>query len=193
MDAGTRGPTSGVSVLFQRNVGTACKSPKPLGFSHLLTMEQKAVKISHRNVITNILQKTTYDSVPRTAKGIRTQVMLGVLPFSHIYGLVPVTHVGTFRGDEIIVLPRFELQSFLAAVARFRIEQISVVPPILIQILSRQEECRQHDLSSIRFVYTGAAPLGKEATEHLLKLYPRWKIGQGYGEMRALVHDVCLR
>jgi acyl-CoA synthetase (AMP-forming)/AMP-acid ligase II len=111
--------------------------------------------------------------------------MLGVLPFSHIYGLVPVTHLGTFRGDEIIVLPRFELKSFLAAVARFKIEQISVVPPILIQLLSKQDECRRYDLSSIRFVYTGAAPLGRETTDDLLKMYPKWHIGQGYGKCHA--------
>ncbi|KAI5458989.1 hypothetical protein BGZ63DRAFT_490846 [Mariannaea sp. PMI_226] len=141
----------------------------------------KAVKISHRNVIANVLQKTVYDSVGRKAQGLATQVMVGVLPFSHIYGLVAVTHVGTFRGDEIVVLPRFEFKSFLSAVARFKIEQISVVPPILIQILSRQEECRKYDLSSIRFVYTGAAPLGRETAVDLLKVFPNWRLGQGYG------------
>ncbi|KPM42945.1 hypothetical protein AK830_g3623 [Neonectria ditissima] len=141
----------------------------------------KAVMISHYNVIANVLQKSIYDSVGRKAQGIKTQVMLGLLPFSHIYGLVPVTHVGTYRGDEIIVLPRFELKSFLAAVQNFRIEQISVVPPILVQMLSRQEECAKYDLSTIRFIYTGAAPLGSETVDALLRMFPGRKIGQGYG------------
>ncbi|KAF4472862.1 amp-binding enzyme [Fusarium albosuccineum] len=141
----------------------------------------KAVMISHRNIIANILQKTTFESVPRKAYGIVTQVMLGLLPFSHIYGLVLITHVGTFRGDEIIVQPRFELKSFLAAVQRFKIEQLSLVPPILIQILNNRELCQKHDLSSVRFIYTGAAPLGPETTDRLIKQYPKWRIGQGYG------------
>ncbi|KAH8688456.1 hypothetical protein BGZ61DRAFT_533234 [Ilyonectria robusta] len=141
----------------------------------------KAVMISHYNVIANTIQKRTYDSVGREAQGIKTQVMLGLLPFSHIYGLVPIAHVGTYRGDEIIVLPRFELKSFLAAVQKFRIEQISVVPPILIQMLSKRDECAKYDLSSIRFIYTGAAPLGGETVDELLKMFPNRQIGQGYG------------
>lgn len=137
--------------------------------------------ISHRNVIANVLQLSTYEINSRKKLGVDTQVMLGLLPFSHIYGLVPVAHMSTWRGDEIIVLPRFEMPTFLAAVQRFKIEHISVVPPILIQILRNQDECRKYDLDSIRFVYTGAAPLGKETVDDLLKIYPKWHIGQGYG------------
>ncbi|KAH7133756.1 hypothetical protein EDB81DRAFT_805080 [Dactylonectria macrodidyma] len=141
----------------------------------------KAVMISHYNVIANTIQKRVYDSVGRKAQGIDTQVMLGLLPFSHIYGLVPIAHVATYRGDEIIVLPRFELKSFLAAVEKFRIQQISVVPPILVQMLNQKEECAKYDLSSIRFIYTGAAPLGSETVDDLLKMFPGRKVGQGYG------------
>ncbi|KAM0470468.1 hypothetical protein ACHAP7_009532 [Fusarium lateritium] len=141
----------------------------------------KAVKISHQNIIANVLQMCTYESVARKAQGIVTQAVLGALPFSHIYGLVPITHVGTFRGDGIIVLPQFKLKQALTAVARFRIEQLCLVPPILVQMLSDQAECQKHDLSSVRWVYTGAAPLGQETVDSVLKLYPKWRIGQGYG------------
>ncbi|KAM5356953.1 hypothetical protein ACJ41O_003599 [Fusarium nematophilum] len=141
----------------------------------------KAVMISHRNIIANIMQKTAFESIPRKAQNIVTQVVVGFLPFSHIYGLVLITHVGSYRGDQIIVQPRFELKAFLAAVARFRIEQLNVVPPILIQLLNNKGECRRHDLSSVRFVYTGAAPLGGETVDDILNMYPTWRIGQGYG------------
>jgi acyl-CoA synthetase (AMP-forming)/AMP-acid ligase II len=138
--------------------------------------------ISHRNVIANVLQYTTYESVSRKQLGVHTQVMLGLLPYSHIYGLVVVTHGGVFRGDEVIVLPKYDLDTFLAAVQRFKIEHMPVVPPIVIQILRNQDKCHQYDLSSVRFVYTGAAPLGAETAEDLAKAYPEWKLGQGYGE-----------
>ncbi|KAF7561176.1 hypothetical protein G7046_g2993 [Stylonectria norvegica] len=141
----------------------------------------KAVMISHRNVIANVLQLRTYNDVARKAKGVDTQVMLGLLPFSHIYGLVPVAHSGAYSGDEIIVLPRFELKSFLGAVQKFKMQQLSVVPPILIQMLSNAKECAKYDLTSIRFVFTGAAPLGSETQEELVKMFPSWRIGQGYG------------
>ncbi|KAF5562482.1 phenylacetyl ligase [Fusarium phyllophilum] len=128
-----------------------------------------------------IIQTRTFDSVSRNADGIDTQVMLGVLPFSHVFGLMLITHLGTYRGDEIIVMPRFEFEPFLAAVSRFKIHQLPIVPPIVIQMLDRRELCRKYDLSSVRFVYTGAAPLGKETVDDLLGLYPKWRLGQGYG------------
>ena len=144
--------------------------------------QQKAVMISHRNIIANVLQMRIHESTPRKAQRVLTQVVLGALPFSHIYGLVPITHVGTYRGDEIIVLPRFELRQSLGAVARFKIEQLCVVPPILVQMLSNSTECQKHNLDSVRFVYTGAAPLGQETVDSVMKLYPKWHIGQGYGK-----------
>ncbi|CAM1502211.1 Fc.00g041950.m01.CDS01 [Cosmosporella sp. VM-42] len=157
-----------------RQVAYLCYSSGTSGFP-------KAVMISHRNVIANVLQLYTYESVPRSTQGIGTQVELGLLPFSHIYGLVPVAHLGAYSGDEIIVLPRFELKSFLSAIQKFRIEQVHLVPPILVQMLSCRKECAKYDLSSIRFVYTGAAPLGGETVDALLKVFPNWHIGQGYG------------
>ncbi|CZR44113.1 putative phenylacetyl-CoA ligase [Fusarium proliferatum ET1] len=141
----------------------------------------KPVMLSHYNIISGIIQTCTFDSVSRKADGIDMQVMLGVLPFSHVFGLMLITHLGTYRGDEIIVMPRFEFEPFLSAVSRFQIHQLPIVPPIVIQMLDRRELCRKYDLSSVRFVYTGAAPLGKETVDDLLSLYPNWRLGQGYG------------
>ena len=83
--------------------------------------------ISHRNVIANILQYCIYEDVPRKKLGVETQVELGLLPFSHIYGLQVIAHSGTWRGDEIIVLPKFELTQFLSAIERFKINHLLVV------------------------------------------------------------------
>lgn len=149
--------------------------------------------LSHYNIISGIIQTCTFDSVSRKADGIDTQVMLGVLPFSHVFGLMLITHLGTYRGDEIIVMPRFEFEPFLAAVSRFKIQQLPIVPPIVIQMLDRRELCSKYDLSSVRFVYTGAAPLGKETVDDLLSVYPKWRLGQGYGRpMRTTVFCLSL-
>jgi 4-coumarate--CoA ligase len=40
---------------------------------------------------------------------------------------------------------------------------------------------KKHDLSSVRFVMSGAAPLSRELTESLLKILPNADIGQAYG------------
>lgn len=83
--------------------------------------------ISHRNVIANSIQFGTYDSMARKHDGFETQVALGLLPFSHIYGLEVVAYGSIFRGDEVIVLPKFDLQTFLKAVQDFKIAQLYIV------------------------------------------------------------------
>lgn len=55
------------------------------------------------------------------------------------------------------------------------------VPPIIITLLRNQEIAQKYDLSSVRFLYTGAAPLGPETVAEVLKIYPNWHVGQGYG------------
>ncbi|KAM0543291.1 hypothetical protein ACHAPJ_012375 [Fusarium lateritium] len=141
----------------------------------------KAVKISHHNVIANILQLCTFEDISRGEQGITTQVTLGLLPLSHIYGLVMTGHLAAYRGDGVIVQIAYNLKKLLTAIQNYKIEKISVVPPILIQILASQDQCQRFDLSSIRHVHTGAAPLGSETISNLLKIYPRWKIIQGFG------------
>ncbi|PNP76101.1 hypothetical protein FNYG_10659 [Fusarium nygamai] len=167
--------------LLQWTKGQGTRQTAYLLYSSGTSGLPKPVMLSHYNIISGIIQTCTFDSVSRKADGIDTQVMLGVLPFSHVFGLMLITHLGTYRGDEIIVMPRFEFELFLAAVSRFKIQQLPIVPPIVIQMLDRRELCRKYDLSSVRFVYTGAAPLGKETVDDLLSLYPTWRLGQGYG------------
>ncbi|CAG8388947.1 unnamed protein product [Penicillium salamii] len=144
----------------------------------------KGVMISHRNVIANTLQITAFEDGYRTASGTRpprTDVSLGLLPQSHIYALVVICHSGAYRGDQTIVLPKFELQSYLKSIAHFKITSLFLVPPIIIHMLSSQKVCSQFDLSSVRTLFTGAAPLGVETATDFQKIYPNVLIRQGYG------------
>ncbi|KAF4338464.1 hypothetical protein FBEOM_7609 [Fusarium beomiforme] len=141
----------------------------------------KAVEITHVNVIANVMQMTVQSAEGRKAAGVDTQVQLGLLPLSHIYGLVPIAHWGVYNGDETIILPKFDLKMFLSAIQRFKIEQLALVPPIMIQMISHKAECAKYDLSSVRFIFSGAAPLGKETIHDLNEIWPNWRICQGYG------------
>lgn len=141
--------------------------------------------ISHRNCITNIIQITLHEKASRAARGSNGQpyqdVGLGLLPVSHIYGLVVINLSTTYRGDEIIVLPKFEMQSYLNAIQKYKINTLYLVPPIIIAMINSQGICSKYDLSSVRTIFTGAAPLGRETAEDLGRLYPSWLIRQGYG------------
>ncbi|GFF28538.1 4-coumarate--CoA ligase-like 7 [Aspergillus udagawae] len=146
----------------------------------------KGVMISHRNVIANTLQITAAEKTWRDfltpAGGPRyTDIALGLLPFSHIYALVVICHAGPFRGDQVIVLPKFELKSYLSAIQKFKITALFLVPPIIITMLRNQDVCLKFDLSSVTTLFTGAAPLGMETAADFQKIYPKVTVRQGYG------------
>jgi long-subunit acyl-CoA synthetase (AMP-forming) len=110
-----------------------------------------------------------------------TEMVLGLLPMSHIYGLVVICHASVFRGDGVVVLPKFEFTSTLQAVQDYKINSLFLVPPIIILMTKNKPILDKFDLSSVWSLFTGAAPLGQETAEDLQKLYPSWKIRQGYG------------
>ncbi|KZZ93313.1 phenylacetyl-CoA ligase [Moelleriella libera RCEF 2490] len=145
----------------------------------------KAVMLSHLNVIANVVQVRLVDSVARKRLRFDTQTTLGVLPLSHIYALTLVATLAQYRGDRVVVLPQFEPDSFLRSIQQYRIEQLSVVPPMLIFLIMNKGRVSKYDLSSVRFVYSGAAPLGAEVIDGILRMFPDWHIGQGYGMTEA--------
>lgn len=148
----------------------------------------KGVMISHRNVIANTMQIGTYEK-PFRSKMINdlrnqseyTEQVLGLLPMSHIYGLVVICHANVYRGDGVIVLPKFEFASTLQAIQDHKISSLFLVPPIIILMTKNPQMLAKYDLSSVWSVFTGAAPLGEETATDLQKIFPSWKIRQGYG------------
>lgn len=81
----------------------------------------------------------------------------------------------------MIVLPKFDLINFLKSIMRFKIYELFVVPPIVVMMTKNLEVLKEYDLSSVRFLYTGAAPLGKELVNELRLVYSDWNICQAYG------------
>nr|POF06983.1 acyl-coa ligase easd [Quercus suber] len=147
----------------------------------------KGVMISHRNVIANTTQITAQESPCREKSRKEagnpnyTENLLGLLPFSHIYGLIVICHVGAYRGDGVVVLPKYDFKGLLQVIQSHKIAMLYLVPPMIIHITKSREILKQYDLSSVRAIFTGAAPLGKETAEDLLALFPKWVIQQGYG------------
>lgn len=144
--------------------------------------------ISHRNVIANTLQISLFDHDMREkiAPGHR-DVALGLLPQSHIYSLIIICHASTYRGDSVVVLPKFELDSYLNAIEEHKINTLYLVPPIVIAMMNNKGKLRARDLSSVKHVFSGAAPLGKEVAESLLEQFPTWKVKQAYGMTETCV------
>ena len=89
--------------------------------------------------------------------------------------------MGAYRGDGVIILPKFEFKSFLETIQTYKISNLYLVPPIIITITKSRDVVKQYDLSSVNSIFTGAAPLGEETAEDLQSMFPGWAIRQGYG------------
>ncbi|VTT60561.1 unnamed protein product [Fusarium fujikuroi] len=69
----------------------------------------------------------------------------------------------------------------------------SPVPTIMVNILSNVDTVAKYDLSSSVEIFIGAAPLGPEILVKTRKLFPYWKILQGYGSSGVPLDEIECR
>ncbi|MET7596468.1 4-coumarate--CoA ligase family protein [Streptomyces sp. NPDC005481] len=158
-----------------------------LPYSSGTTGVPKGVMLTHRSIATNLAQLA-----PTLPMGPGDRI-LAVLPFFHIYGLTALMNAPLRQGATVVVLPRFDLDTFLAAIQEHRITGLYVAPPIVLA-LAKHPAVARYDLSSLRYVISAAAPLDAAlaaACSRRLGLPP---VGQAYGmtELSPGTHVVPL-
>ncbi|MET7698063.1 AMP-binding protein [Streptomyces sp. NPDC005485] len=158
-----------------------------LPYSSGTTGIPKGVMLTHRSIATNLAQLA-----PTLPMGPGDRV-LAVLPFFHIYGLTALMNAPLRQGATVVVLPRFDLDTFLAAIEKHRINLLFVAPPIVLA-LAKHPAVAQYDLSSLQNIICSAAPLDAAlaaACSRRLGLPP---VGQAYGmtELSPGTHVVPL-
>lgn len=158
-----------------------------LPYSSGTTGLPKGVMLTHRQMATNLAQLS-----PALATGPGDRI-LAVLPFFHIYGLTALMNGPLRNGATVVVLPRFDLETFLAAIQNHRITGLYVAPPIVLA-LAKHPLVAQYDLSSLQYIVSAAAPLDAQlaqACSQRLNLPP---VGQAYGmtELSPGTHVVPL-
>jgi long-chain acyl-CoA synthetase len=146
------------------------------------TGRSKGVMLTHANLAFTGEAAHTAAYVPGLHRGIMT------LPLSHAYGLL-VTIAALYNPEPgvAVLLRWFEPKQFLQMIAEHRLQLTAVVPTMLQILLS--EPLGDYDLSSLRYVSCGGAPLAPEVAERFVKRVPSVSIRQGYGltETAALI------
>ncbi|MGK0425593.1 MAG: 4-coumarate--CoA ligase [Ilumatobacter sp.] len=153
-----------------------------LPYSSGTTGMPKGVMLTHRNLVANIEQ------VKHAILYKDDEVALAALPFFHIYGMQVLMNGLIANGVTTISMPRFDMVEALQAVQDLKITRFFAVPPIILG-LAKHPIVDQYDMSSVRQIFSGAAPLGAElAAEAGVRLGCEVVQGFGMTELSPVSH-----
>ena len=133
----------------------------------------KGVMLTHRNLVANIAQTL---ALVQIGSG---ESLVAVLPFFHIYGMQVLMNCGLRAGATVVTLPRFDLEQFLRAHQEYRITRSFVAPPIVVA-LAKHPLVDKFDLSALKQVLSGAAPLKASMAADCARRLS-CEVVQGYG------------
>jgi len=168
-------PIDQVSVNVDEQVVVLPYSSGTTGFP-------KGVMLTHRNLVANLVQ---CEDALEVEDG---EVVLAVLPFFHIYGMQVLMNFFLSKGSTIVTVPRFDLEQCLGLIQEHKITRLFAVPPIVLA-LAKHPLVDNFDLSSLKQVFSGAAPLGAELAQEAADRIG-CEVVQGYGmtEMSPVSH-----
>lgn len=96
------------------------------------------------------------------------------MPFFHSYGFI-VGLCSIMMNEMIVVLRRFEERFFLNTIVKYRIARLYLVPPLVL-FLVKSPLVDEYDLSFVKDIFCGAAPLNKDTEVYLKKRYVYYSI-----------------
>ncbi|KAH9700399.1 4-coumarate--CoA ligase-like 7 [Citrus sinensis] len=145
-------------------------------YSSGTTGVSKGVILTHKNFIAASLMISAHQELV----GELDHVVLCVLPMFHVFGLSVILYDQLQKGNCVVSMGKFDIEMALRAIEKYRVTVWWVVPPIILA-LAKNSLVRKFDISSLKLVGSGAAPLGKELMEDCQKNIPGATIFQGYG------------
>jgi 4-coumarate--CoA ligase len=146
-----------------------------LPYSSGTTGLPKGVMLTHKGLVTSVAQQV--DGENPNLYFHSEDVILCVLPLFHIYSLNSVFLCGLRAGAAILIVPKFEIVSLLGLIQKYKVSVMPIVPPIVLTI-TKFPDLDKYDLSSIKMLKSGGAPLGKETEEIVKSKFPNALFGQ---------------
>jgi fatty-acyl-CoA synthase len=180
---GVGGPESNFEKLISENssatlpeTSVSLDDPALILYTSGTTGRPKGAVLTHGNLTFNTMNQLAHVDV------LGTDVVLCTAPLFHAVGLGQVTLPTLFKGGTVVMAPKFDPASMLAAIRDLRITAFSAVPTMM-QMLCDHRDWAAADLSSLRYVIYGGSPvLERVATQWLDRGVD---VLQGYGMTEA--------
>ncbi|KAF4472642.1 4-coumarate- ligase 2 [Fusarium albosuccineum] len=152
-----------------------------INYSSGTTGLPKGVCVSHYNLIANVEQTVfmRYAHKPFSFETRPQERWIGALPLSHAYGQMYTILMAVRLRVPIYIMTEFRYEEFLSVIGRYRITSLQVAPPILV-MLSKRPETARYDISSVKDILCGAAPLSRELQNECQRRF-NVQINQGWG------------
>lgn len=145
----------------------------------------KGAMLTHANLAANARQMLIHAEGEREVQ----ERTIAVLPMFHVFALTTVLNYSIEIGAEIVLLPRFEMKTFLAAVRRKPPTQFFGVPTLYIAI-NELPDGKLPDFSGVRASISGGAPLPLEVRQEFERRLGT-RLVEGYGLTEAAPIIAC--
>lgn len=135
----------------------------------------KGVMLTHKNLVSNTRMGMHWLYNCRAGE----EVLLGVLPFFHVYGMTAVMNLSIMQAYKMVLVPKFDIKMVLEAIKKHRVTLFPGAPTIYIALLN-YPELHKYDVSSISACISGSAALPVEVQEQFESV-TGGKLVEGYG------------
>ena len=145
----------------------------------------KGAMLTHANLVANTLQACCW--LPTAKEG--EEVVLGALPFFHVYGMTVAMNFAVKLAASLVLMPRFEVREVLKLCSQHRPTIFPGVPTMYVAI-NNCPDTPKHDLRSITACISGAAPLPVEV-QRCFEAITGGRLVEGYGLTEAAPVTHC--
>jgi long-chain acyl-CoA synthetase len=102
------------------------------------------------------------------------------VPLFHVTGCNAQLLVAIYLGGATVIMPQFEVGAFLRAIEEEHIDVLTTVPAIY-WLAINQPKFVETDVSAVRALSYGGAPIAPDLIAHIMKAFPRARVGNGFG------------